>query len=75
MSVKGYELLVPKLKEIKIISDGYLGDAYCLITIGKNYRKFLIFLVDGDSLEYDCMPIGLTCALLIKPAISFLKKG
>ena len=43
-----------------------LKDAYLLIPISKNHRKFLRFSLDGINYEFTCMPFGL-CTTLMKP--------
>lgn len=56
-----------------------LKNAYYLVAINKNYKKFLRFTFDGDLYEYNCLPFGLNCApfiftKLMKPVLSFLRE-
>lgn len=56
-----------------------LKDAYFLLSIHKEHRKFLRFEFDGNIYEYNCMPFGLNIApfvftKLMKPVISCLRE-
>lgn len=57
-----------------------LKDAYFLIPILENHRKYLRFRFKGKLYQYNCMPFGLNCAPLIftklmKPVLAFLRKN
>ena len=56
-----------------------LKDAYLLMPIFKNHRKFLRFSFDGINYEFTCMPFGLctapyTFTKLMKPVAQKLRK-
>ena len=44
-----------------------LSDAYHLVNIHKNYRKYLGFEFENKIYEYTCLPFGLSAA--IKPIL------
>lgn len=55
-----------------------LKDAYYLLPINKNHRKFLRFCFDGVLYEFTCLPFGLASApfvftKLMKPIIQYLR--
>lgn len=55
-----------------------LKDAYYMIPIDKNYKKYLRFLFDGNLYEFNCLPFGLNTALfvftkLMKPMVGYLR--
>ncbi|XP_031331157.1 uncharacterized protein LOC116161828 isoform X1 [Photinus pyralis] len=56
-----------------------LKDAYFLLPIHKNHRKYLRFQVEGNIYEYNCLPFGLNVApriftKLMKPVFAHLRK-
>lgn len=78
-----------KLEDHKVVSQiiqggHYLGhidlkDAYYLIPIDVNHRKYLRFTYDRKLFEFTCLPFGLSSApycytKLIKPIVSHLRK-
>lgn len=55
-----------------------LKDAYYMIPIHKDYRKYLRFFCNSQLFEFTCLPFGLCTApyvftKLMKPAISYLR--
>lgn len=53
-------------------------DAYYMIPIDKNYRKYLRFAFDGKLYEFNCLPFGLNTApyvftKIMKPVIGYLR--
>ena len=56
-----------------------LKDAYLLLPVNKQYRKYLRFVFEGTLYEYNAMPFGLNFAPLIftklmKPILCFLRE-
>lgn len=56
-----------------------LRDAYLLLPVNKQHRKYLRFIYEGRLYEYNAMPFGLNCGPLIftklmKPILFFLRE-
>ncbi|XP_043270419.1 uncharacterized protein [Venturia canescens] len=56
-----------------------LKDAYYLVPIASEHRKYLRFSFQGQIFEFTVLPFGLNCAQLIftkimKPTVTFLRK-
>ena len=56
-----------------------LKDAYYLISIAKNDRKYLSFMYGGEYFEFTCLPFGLDVASyvvtkILKPVAAYLRK-
>lgn len=57
-----------------------MKDAYFLILIDKDYKKFLRFKYDNIMYEFNCLPFGLSTApyvftKLLKPVMEFLRSN
>lgn len=55
-----------------------LKDAYYMIPIDKNYKKYLRFAFDGNLYEFNCLPFGLNTApyiftKIMKPVVGYLR--
>ena len=55
-----------------------LKDAYYMVPIKKNYRKYLRFFFDGIFFEFNCLPFGLNTApyvftKIMKPVVGHLR--
>jgi len=55
-----------------------LKDAYFLIPIDKDYRKFLRFMFDSQIYEFTCLPFGLSSSpwvftKIMKPVMDYLR--
>lgn len=77
-----------KLENYKTVSklinrDCYLAsldlkDAYFLVSVRKNHRKYLRFKFQGTIYEFTCLPFGLSCAprtftKILKPVLALLR--
>ena len=56
-----------------------LKDAYYIVPITKNCRKYLRFIFLGELFEFTVLPFGLNCApyvftKIMKPVVSYLRK-
>ena len=56
-----------------------LKDAYLLVPIHPNHRKYLLFLWQSQKYQFNCLPFRLSCAprvftKLMKPVVAFLKE-
>lgn len=55
-----------------------LQDAFFMVSVHKNYRKYLRFEFNNKTYEFSCLPFGLSTSpyiftKILKPALSFLR--
>ena len=77
--MEGFHTLRKVLKPGDWFAKVDLKIAYFAIPIAEDQRKFLRFTVDGQPLQFNCLPFGQSCALWIftetlKPVAALLRE-
>nr|CAH7731620.1 unnamed protein product [Callosobruchus chinensis] len=77
--MEGYKVASELIKPLSWMCKVDLKDAYLMVPVHKQDKKYLRFYFNSILYEYNCLCFGLNCApmvftKLLKPIISFLRK-
>nr|CAI5865149.1 unnamed protein product [Callosobruchus analis] len=77
--IEDYRTATQLISKESFLANIDLKDAYYLISIHKNYRKYLRFSFDDEIYEFNCLPFGLSVVpyiftKLLKPVVATFRK-